>query len=134
MTRLHACAATGCDRQVASHLLMCIGHWRMVPAPLARAVLALDHALRRDRRNLAAVTAYRNGVAQAVGAVYDKQMERAAKAFAQGGDLFDIDANYPTDYKHNKLLKEEHGNNETTQRFEQGSDATERDGGLRRPG
>lgn len=34
----HTCAALCCSRKVATHLLMCIDHWRLVPAPLQRRV------------------------------------------------------------------------------------------------
>lgn len=36
----HDCPANECERQVASHMLMCGRHWRMVPQPLRRAVWA----------------------------------------------------------------------------------------------
>lgn len=34
----HICPATGCTRNVPSHMLMCRAHWYMVPAPLRSAV------------------------------------------------------------------------------------------------
>ena len=34
----HLCPARYCSREVPDHLLMCGPHWRIVPAPLARAV------------------------------------------------------------------------------------------------
>lgn len=40
----HLCPARKCPREVPDHLLMCGIHWRMVPAPLGRAVYAAyDH-------------------------------------------------------------------------------------------
>jgi hypothetical protein len=30
----HNCPATGCQRSVPSHMLMCRNHWYMVPKPL----------------------------------------------------------------------------------------------------
>ena len=36
----HACPARFCPRDVPLHLLMCGIHWRMVPAPMQRAVNA----------------------------------------------------------------------------------------------
>jgi hypothetical protein len=34
----HKCFAKNCNRQVPSHLLMCLAHWRMVSPPTQRAV------------------------------------------------------------------------------------------------
>jgi len=34
----HACPARRCPRDVPDHLLMCGIHWRLVPAPMQRAV------------------------------------------------------------------------------------------------
>jgi hypothetical protein len=40
----HRCPARRCPREVPDHLLACGTHWRLVPAPLARAVYAAyDH-------------------------------------------------------------------------------------------
>lgn len=40
----HLCPARRCPREVPDHLLMCGPHWRLVPAPLGRAVYAAyDH-------------------------------------------------------------------------------------------
>lgn len=36
----HLCPARTCPREVPDHLLMCGIHWRLVPAPLGRAVYA----------------------------------------------------------------------------------------------
>jgi hypothetical protein len=36
----HLCPARGCPREVPDHLLMCGIDWRLVPAPLQRAVYA----------------------------------------------------------------------------------------------
>jgi hypothetical protein len=36
----HLCPARRCPRMVPDHLLMCGIHWRLVPAPIARAVNA----------------------------------------------------------------------------------------------
>ena len=34
----HSCHAEGCSEPCAPERLMCLGHWRAVPAPLAHAV------------------------------------------------------------------------------------------------
>ena len=34
----HECPADGCDRDVSADMLMCRGHWYMVPKPLRNAV------------------------------------------------------------------------------------------------
>lgn len=34
----HTCPATGCTRNVPSHMLLCRTHWYMVPGPLRDAV------------------------------------------------------------------------------------------------
>jgi hypothetical protein len=40
----HPCPARLCPRDVPGHLLMCGIHWRLVPAPMQRAVnAAYDH-------------------------------------------------------------------------------------------
>lgn len=38
--RLHPCRAEGCPQQIPRGLLMCVGHWRMVPVATRREVLA----------------------------------------------------------------------------------------------
>jgi hypothetical protein len=34
----HECPATGCTREVGIYMLLCRGHWYMVPPPLRAAV------------------------------------------------------------------------------------------------
>ncbi len=34
----HACAASSCTKQLATHLLMCFPHWNMIPTPLQQTV------------------------------------------------------------------------------------------------
>ena len=43
----HRCALDCCDRLIARHLLMCVDHWRMVPAPAQREVLRAWRAYHR---------------------------------------------------------------------------------------
>ncbi|MFZ4289861.1 hypothetical protein [Variovorax sp. HJSM1_2] len=106
----HSCAATDCQHQVPQRLLMCVDHWRMVPAPLRLEVFATLGKWKRVQRNpelaLPAVKAYREAVAAAVAAVAAKQINKRAARAASSGDLFDQSplagpAQHP---------KEEHGN------------------------
>lgn len=54
----HACPARRCPRDVPDHLLMCGIHWRLVPAPMQRAVN----------------TAYARGAGLGTDALYSAQM------------------------------------------------------------
>lgn len=40
---LHACAVPGCEKMIERKLLMCLAHWRAVPAPLRHAVSDTYH-------------------------------------------------------------------------------------------
>lgn len=86
--RLHLCAARSCNRQVPGHLLMCIEHWRMVPAPLARAVNRAWSCTALNPGDVLAARAHQVAVEQAVEAVAKKQEDKAAAAAAGSGDLF----------------------------------------------
>lgn len=87
--RTHECAAEGCQHVIPARMLMCIDHWRMVPAPLRRDVAA---AWRRRcsavdwSEQIDAVAEHRGAVAKAVAAVKEKQ-ERKAQA-GPSGSLF----------------------------------------------
>ena len=85
---VHFCRTPGCGRQIPLHLLMCIDHWRKVPAPLQRAVYATLRARQRAPRDLALVRAYQKAVDDAVAAVATKQNNKLATRLANGGDLF----------------------------------------------
>lgn len=87
----HNCAATACQKQIPLNLLMCMTHWRMVPAPLARAVMDTWRAMNRDRRDLDRVLAWRTAVAAAVAAVHAKQFRKIADKASRGAGLFDDD-------------------------------------------
>ena len=106
--RTHTCAATGCQHEIASHLLMCVDHWRMVPVDLRRPVLATNRE-RIRLRTVASVLAYREAVANAVAALAAKQTRKMNERAAVEGDLFPE----PSPNKHEQLLKEEYGNNTT---------------------
>lgn len=85
---VHFCRATGCQRQIPLRLLMCIDHWRQVPAPMQRAVYGTLRAHQRAPRDLALVRAYQKAVDDAVAAVATKQYHKLAARAAAGGDLF----------------------------------------------
>lgn len=109
----HHCAANGCQREIPPRLLMCITHWRMVPAPMQREVRATyrEWLAKAPRASSCAVMpsliAYRNAVAAAVAAVENKQLAHLAKTNAIDGDLF-------ADPQHNPS-QEEHGITNTTE-------------------
>jgi hypothetical protein len=91
--RTHTCRATGCQHVISTRLLMCIDHWRMVPAPLRREIVDLSKQLRRDRSAVSgsgwpAVNQYRDAVARAVAAVEEKQERKAAAIAGPSGSLF----------------------------------------------
>ncbi|OGB09888.1 MAG: hypothetical protein A3E79_08930 [Burkholderiales bacterium RIFCSPHIGHO2_12_FULL_61_11] len=88
-THTHNCSATACQKQIPLNLLMCMTHWRMVPAPLAREVLDACRSMSRDRRDLERVLAYRNAVEKAVAAVHAKQFRKIADKAATNGALFE---------------------------------------------
>lgn len=104
---LHRCAVPSCQADIPRHLLMCMDHWRLVPAPLRRDVTAAWKALRAGQRDfghasLAEARAHRQAAEQAVAAVTGKTEEKQAR-HAAAGDLFE----------HNK---ETHGNTTTSRR------------------
>lgn len=89
---LRTCAAVGCPRSVPGHLLMCMDHWRMVPAKLAREVTLCWR--NRDRGN-AQTLDYQAAVAAAVQAVAAKQLARGTLRVGGAevcGDLFGTSA------------------------------------------
>jgi hypothetical protein len=65
----HLCAVTTCDIRVSSSMLMCKGHWFMVPPPVRSAVL--KHWRAKD------MTAYRAARQQAIDCVDKKLREHA---------------------------------------------------------
>lgn len=72
----HNCAATGCQKQIPLNLLMCMTHWRMVPAAIAREVLK---AWRIRDRGEARTLAYQAAVKAAVQAVEAKQNRKISE-------------------------------------------------------
>jgi hypothetical protein len=91
MKPLHKCAALSCSRRIPTHLLMCIDHWRMVPAPLQRRVLAAWQAM-RNTANVevynAAHSTYLQARDEAIAAVTAKLEKRAAEHAGGSGELF----------------------------------------------
>lgn len=101
------CAAVGCQRSVPSHLLMCMDHWRMVPAPAKRAVTVAWHY--RDRGN-AQTLAYQAAVAAAVQAVATKELARGTLRLPGqpvGGDLTPDLFDSPAPVGHAQLSEQE---------------------------
>jgi hypothetical protein len=88
---LKKCAATHCQAQVPRHLLMCIDHWRMVPAPVQREVSAGWRAVRLaegSQAQLDALKVYRKSVESAVAAVATKEEAKQARRAESAGELF----------------------------------------------
>lgn len=109
-TTLHNCAIGGCPCQVPSHLLMCIDHWRLVPAPLQREVVAAWRQRSNYRRvrgleALGDAQNYANVIDRAKTAVTEKLAARVAKQAEIYGDFF----NQPSSTLRDELSKQEHG-------------------------
>ncbi len=79
MLETHACAVPGCREACPSSHLMCVRHWRMVPASLQRSVrrayVRWRCATRRDSRKEAA-DALRIEQQLAIAAVVEKEVKR----------------------------------------------------------
>lgn len=89
-THTHKCAATGCQKQVPLNLLMCMAHWRMVPAPTQREVLATWRVRRRSIANdRTADSQHEAARAAAIAAVHAKQHRKIAEKTARNAALFD---------------------------------------------
>lgn len=86
-THTHNCAATACQKQIPLNLLMCMTHWRMVPAPVTREVLATWRT-RERRGDPDSVAAHLAAVAKAIEAVDAKQFRRIAEKAPGDGSLF----------------------------------------------
>lgn len=83
----HACRATNCQKQIPTNLLMCMTHWRLVPAPLARAVTVAWHVRVRNPFNQTCIDAHNQAAADAIAAVQKKQERRIAEKSDTDGDL-----------------------------------------------
>lgn len=83
----YGCQAQGCQHLVRRGHLMCVDHWRMVPAPLQRAVWSTWKQTRAVN-SPAVLKAYLEAKQAAVQAVADKQQARLARAEASTPPLF----------------------------------------------
>lgn len=79
------CAAVGCQQTIQRPFLMCVDHWRLVPAVLRRQVLA---AARLRRHEPGAEEARRRAAQAAIDAVHGKQLARKDRADASTRPLF----------------------------------------------
>lgn len=81
----YRCAANGCQHTIEAPLLMCVGHWRLVPAAVKREVWTWWRLIgkRTDARE-------RHAAAKqaAIDAVHLKQVARKAQADAATRPLF----------------------------------------------
>ena len=66
MAEHNTCAAVGCGRAISHEHLMCMGHWKMVPATLQKEVYSTWRNVRRDRE------AYADARERAIAAVERK--------------------------------------------------------------
>lgn len=82
---MRPCAATGCQATVNVPLLMCVEHWRLVPAALRRQVWG---AWRRIGHERDAREAHAKAVQAAIDAVHGKQLVKKARRDAATPDLF----------------------------------------------
>lgn len=80
----HNCAAVGCQKQIPLNLLMCMTHWRMVPAAVGRAVVK---AWRNRDRGQARTLEYQAATKAAIEAVEAKQNRKIAERSGGQGDL-----------------------------------------------
>lgn len=81
----YRCAAVGCQHQINEPLLMCVEHWRQVPAHLKREVWAWWRLVgkRPEAREM-----HRRAVQAAIDAVHGKQLKRKAAGDAATKPLF----------------------------------------------
>jgi hypothetical protein len=79
------CLAIGCQQSIKAPLLMCVDHWRMVPAALRRQAW---QSYRRLQHDPSAAQAHASAVQAAVDAVHAKARERQARRDAATPPLF----------------------------------------------
>ena len=79
------CAAVGCVAQTHAPLLMCVDHWRRVPAAIRRQVWA---AWKRIGKEPGARETHAKAVQAAIEAVHGKALAKKAQRDAGTGDLF----------------------------------------------
>ena len=90
---LHSCAAEACTKRIPSKLLMCLAHWRMVPAPLQREIYRTCRLARRSCQH-EHWKAYDDAVAQAIATVREKEIKRQLRRDS-GGDVLDLGPSPP---------------------------------------
>ncbi|MBA4343251.1 MAG: hypothetical protein C0423_14030 [Methylibium sp.] len=81
----YACAANGCQHVIEAPMLMCVEHWRLVPAALKREVWAWWRLVGRRPE---ARERHRAAVQAAIDAVHQKQLARKARSDAATRPLF----------------------------------------------
>lgn len=86
--QVHSCRATGCQHVISIRMLMCMDHWRMVPLPMRREVLAAWRERRLQPLDPAAIARHQKAVAAAVAAVEEKQDRKARERAELSGTLF----------------------------------------------
>lgn len=74
----HCCSAFACIKQIPLNLLMCMGHWRMVPAPVQREVLDTWRTRQRRPNDVASQAQHEAAKVAAIAAVYKKQVRKIA--------------------------------------------------------
>lgn len=79
------CAAVGCQQRITVPLLMCVDHWRRVPAALRRQVWA---AYQRRRTDPGGYDTHLQAVKAAVEAVHTKLQAKKADRDKATPDLF----------------------------------------------
>lgn len=79
------CAAVGCQQTITRPLLMCVDHWRMVPAATRRHLWACWHRIGHDPD---APQAHAAAVQAAIDAVHTKQLARKDRHATGTRNLF----------------------------------------------
>lgn len=84
--RMNTCAAEACGSPCPSHHLMCVDHWRMVPALLKQAVLSSWQLWSRRGGNKFR-SDYETARAAAIAAVREKEIKRHLRDQKHGDNL-----------------------------------------------
>lgn len=86
----HCCSATACQKQIPLNMLMCMAHWKLVPAVDQRLVLSTWRARSRAPLDAECVAAHEAAKQQAIAAVEKKQIRKIADKKKAGADFFGI--------------------------------------------
>ena len=84
------CRANGCSTPAQAMLMMCPGHWRMLPAALQRTLRRSQHECAGDERDPALVP-YLDACAQAVEFVAMREMRAPDNRYRQALALLEAD-------------------------------------------